>query len=83
MAFLVDDDVVVHGNTEWLGDIEDRLRHLDVRARRRRVARRMIVQDTFCQVTILILFNVLGIFRRQGACIGGGKLCQIAMIPLS
>jgi hypothetical protein len=43
----------------------------------------MIVQDTLYQVTILILFNVFGIFRRQGARIGGGKLCRIAMIPLS
>ena len=83
MAFLADDDVVVHGNAERFRHIDDGLRHLDVGARRRRIARRMVVQDTFCQVTILILFNVLGIFRRQGARIGGGKLCRIAMIPLS
>ena len=47
VAFLADDDVVVHGNAQRLGHVDDRLRHLDVGARRRRVARRMIVQNTF------------------------------------
>jgi len=43
--FLADDDVVVHRDAEPLCDIDDRLRHLDVGARRRRVAGGMIVQD--------------------------------------
>ena len=38
VAFLADDDVVVHGNAERLGDLDDRLRHLDVGAARRRIA---------------------------------------------
>jgi len=29
VAFLADDDVVVHGNAQRFGDIDDRLRHLD------------------------------------------------------
>jgi hypothetical protein len=37
--------VVVHRDAEPLCDIDDRLRHLDVGARRRRVAGGMIVQD--------------------------------------
>jgi hypothetical protein len=75
--------VVVLGNAERFRHVDDGLRHLDIRAARCWVSRRMIVQDTLYQVTILILFNVFGIFRRQGARIGGGKLCRIAMIPLS
>jgi hypothetical protein len=41
----LDDDVVVHGNAEWLGDVDDRLHHLNVRTRRRRIVRRMIVHQ--------------------------------------
>lgn len=42
MAFLADDDVIVDFDPERAGDIDDRLRHLNVGARRRRIARRMI-----------------------------------------
>jgi hypothetical protein len=45
MAVATDDDVVVHRNAERLDHGDDLLRHLDVGARRRRVAGRMIVQD--------------------------------------
>jgi hypothetical protein len=38
VAFLADDDVVVHGNAERLGDLDDGLGHLDVGTRGRRVA---------------------------------------------
>jgi hypothetical protein len=30
VTVLADDDVVVHGNAEWGGDLDDRFRHLDV-----------------------------------------------------
>ena len=53
VAFLADDDVVVHGNAERLGDLDDRLRHLDVGARRRRVAGGMVVhQDDRGRATV-------------------------------
>jgi hypothetical protein len=45
MAVLADDDVVVHGDAEGLRDLDDRLRHLDVRTRGRRVAGRMVVHE--------------------------------------
>ena len=45
MAVLADDDVVVHGNAERLGNVNDRLRHLDVGVARRRVAGRVIVHQ--------------------------------------
>ena len=43
MSFLSDDDVVVYGDPEWGCDIDDRLRHLDVGLRRRRIAARVLV----------------------------------------
>jgi hypothetical protein len=38
MPVLADDEVVVHGDAERRGDIDDRLGHPDVRLRRRRIA---------------------------------------------
>ena len=38
MPVLTDDDVIVHGDAERPRDVDDRLRHLDVRLRRRRIA---------------------------------------------
>jgi hypothetical protein len=45
MPVLADDDVVVHGNAERGGDIDDRPGHLDIGLRRRRVAGGMIVHE--------------------------------------
>ena len=45
MPVLADDDVVMHGDAERGGDIDDRFRHLDVGLRRRRVAGGVVVQD--------------------------------------
>ena len=45
MAFFADDDVVVHGNAERLRHGDDLLRHLDISARGRRIAGRMIVHQ--------------------------------------
>ena len=44
VTFLADDDVVVHRDAERFCDVDDRLRHLDIRMRGRRVAGRMVVQ---------------------------------------
>ena len=35
MPVPADDDVVVHGNAERGGDVDDRLGHLDIRVQRR------------------------------------------------
>ena len=40
-----DDQVVVDGDAERLADLDDRLRHLDVGARRRRVAGGVVVDE--------------------------------------
>jgi hypothetical protein len=34
MAVLADNDVIVHGDAERAGDVDDRLCHLDIRLRR-------------------------------------------------
>ena len=41
MAVLADDDVIVHRNPEWPGDVDDRLGQVDVGARRRWIIGRM------------------------------------------
>ena len=38
MAVLADDDVVVHGDAERGGNVDDRLGHLNIRLRGRRIA---------------------------------------------
>jgi hypothetical protein len=46
MPVLADDDVVVHGDAERGGDVDDRLGHLDVGLRRRRIAGGVIVHES-------------------------------------
>ena len=38
MPVLVDDDMVVHGDAERTGDVDDGFGHVDIRLRRRRIA---------------------------------------------
>jgi len=45
MPVLTDDDVVVHGNAEQRGNVDDRPGHPDVGLRRRRVAGGVIVHE--------------------------------------
>jgi hypothetical protein len=45
VTVLADNDVVVHSDAERAGDRDDRLGHLDIRLRRRRIARWMVVQE--------------------------------------
>ena len=59
MSLLANNDVVVHGDAERLCDFDDRLRHLDVRARRRWIATRMIVQEQTMQTSPLIALEFL------------------------
>ena len=57
VAVLADDEVVVHRDAERARDLDDRLRHLDVGARRRRVATRVVVQNQTVSTIALISFN--------------------------
>ena len=45
MPVPADDDVVVHGNPQRLGDLDDGLGHLDVGLRGRRIAGRVVVYE--------------------------------------
>lgn len=45
MSIPADDDVVVHGDAERGGDLDDRLGHLDVRLRGRRIAGGVVVYN--------------------------------------
>src|SRR5215472_5392736 len=45
MPVLADDDMIVHGNAERGGDVDDRPGHLDVGLRRRRIAGRVVVHQ--------------------------------------
>jgi hypothetical protein len=49
MPASTDYDVVVHGDAERRGDVDDRLGHLDIGLRWRRIAARMMHQD-YCAV---------------------------------
>ncbi len=47
MPVLADNDVIMHGNPQRLGDVDDRLRHLDVGLRGRGIAGGVIVHEDY------------------------------------
>lgn len=53
MAAFADDDMIVHRDSERRRDIDDRLGHLDISLRRRRVAGGVVVHDTAASTIIL------------------------------
>jgi hypothetical protein len=46
MSIFADNEVVMHGDAERIRDCDDLLGHFDIGVRRRRIAGRMIVQDS-------------------------------------
>jgi hypothetical protein len=48
VPILADDDVIVHRDPEWGGDVDDLPRHLDVSRGGRRIARGVIVHQDDC-----------------------------------
>jgi len=46
VSVLADDEMVVHGNAERPRDLDNRPRHVDVGARGRRIAGRMVVHHS-------------------------------------
>lgn len=72
MPVLADDDVVVHGNPQRLGDVDDGLRHLDVGLRRRGIAAWVIVHHTTRQRSVLYRLRILAEKVREGTRIGDG-----------
>ena len=58
---LADNDVVMHGNAKGRGDTDDRLGHLDVGLRRRRIAGGMVVHE---HISSRIMLNARWILKR-------------------
>jgi hypothetical protein len=54
MPITTDNDVIMHLNAELARDLDDLFGHLDVRARRVRVAARMIVHEASARLIELI-----------------------------
>jgi hypothetical protein len=73
MPVLADNDVVVHGDAERGGDVDDRLGHLDVGLRRRRVAGWMVVQETTAAAIQLSALWFFTIEEADGTSIGDCK----------
>ena len=59
MPVLADDDVVVHGDAERGGDVDDGFGNLDVGLRRGRIAQGVIVQQTTVRLAALISASML------------------------
>jgi hypothetical protein len=81
MSVLADDDVIVHGDAERTGDVDDRFCHLDVRLRRRRIAGGMIVhQLTMPSIALILLVFRIGL-AVTGAVVGSGNKCPFVIVP--
>jgi hypothetical protein len=65
---LADDQVVVHRDPERRRDVDDRLRHLDIGGRRRRVAGGMVVQEPANISKTLILDDFAAVITCAGGC---------------
>jgi hypothetical protein len=58
VAVFADDDVVVDGDAERTGDVDDRLGHLDIGLRGCRIAARVVV-DEATTITINLIARLL------------------------
>src|SRR5207302_9678662 len=73
MPVLADDDGVVHGNAERCCNLDDRLGHVDIRLRWRRIAGGVVVQRSNARSIPLTTLAVLRLRVAQGSAIGSGK----------
>ncbi len=67
MPLLADDDVIVHRNPERPGDVDDRLGHVDIGARGRRIATWMIVHHTTAYLIALIVHEFSAVELQKGS----------------
>ena len=75
MSAPADDDVVVRGDAERGGDVDDRFRHLDVRTRRRGIAARMVVHQDDRSIACCTCLRQLRHFSDMARCQTFGPLC--------
>ena len=66
MSVLADDDVVVHGDAERGGDVDDGLGHLDIGLRGRRIAGGMVVHQATGRYIALIAPEFFSIEPNRG-----------------
>jgi hypothetical protein len=67
--------VVVHGNAERLGRVDDLLGHLDVGARRRRVTGRMVVELPSAGIYLIEIYSKNSYFlKHEGRLLGAGLM---------
>ncbi len=57
MAVPADNDMIMDGDAEWAGRVDDQLGHLDIGARRRRIARRVIVHEAIQSNHVIDLYR--------------------------
>ena len=75
MSAPADDNVVVRGDAERGGDVDDRFRHLDVRTRRRGIAARMVVHQDDRSIACCTCLRQLRHFSDMARCQTFGPLC--------
>ena len=80
VAVLADDDVVVHLDPQRLGHVNDLARHVDVGARRGRVAGRVVVNHANEISNLLILQYYSGSLEMMVPRIGIGCSCPTVII---
>jgi hypothetical protein len=82
VSFLPDDDVVVHRDAERLRDLDDLLRHLDVRAGGRRITGGMVVQEPMILDINLISISFFVFEDNLGTLIGDGRRFHNSFLTL-
>ena len=82
MAFLADDDVIVHRDAERLRGFDDRLRHLDIGAGGCRVARGVIVHQPSKFHNIMKLRHLSNSLLRLVQGIGICTQCAIVTVTV-
>src|SRR5439155_7037171 len=74
MPVLADDEVIVQGDAERAGDVDDRFCHLDIRLRWRRIAGRVVVHETTIAAIGLSTLSFFRLKKTLGMSIGDCKL---------
>ena len=80
MTIFPDDDVVVNGDAERGGDVDDGFRHRDIRLRRCRIAGRVIVHEETMRAIVLVSLKFLLCSEEQGTVTGDGNKFLFVMI---
>ena len=78
MPVLADDNMIVNGDAQRLRRVDDRLGHLDIGARGRRISRRMVVDEPFSSCYPIEKEHIFTILLAVRARCLGAVLCAPA-----